>query len=64
MGTCNAGVDLHRNNFTYCVRTKDGEEAVGKYSIQKLRLFAGQFGKRVPVEVEATGNTWMFCEEI
>lgn len=59
--TYHVGVDLHRNNFTYCVRNSNGEETVGKEEIGNLKKFAGRLGKHASVAVEATGNTWMFC---
>ena len=56
------GIDLHRNQFTYCVRYSDGKELVGKESITHLDRFARRLGKHASVAVEATGNTWMFCQ--
>ena len=56
------GIDLHRNQFTYCVRYEDGEEKIGKEKIENLRWFAGRLGSHASVAVEATGNTWMFCQ--
>ena len=56
------GIDLHRNQFTYCVRYSDGKELVGKESIADLERFARRLGKHAAVAVEATGNTWMFCQ--
>ena len=51
------GIDLHRNQFTYCVRYSDGKELVGKESIANLERFARRLGKHAAVAVEATGNT-------
>ena len=56
------GIDLHRNQFTYCVRYEDGEEKIGKEKIENLKWFAGRLGSHASVAVEATGNTWMFCQ--
>ena len=56
------GIDLHRNQFTYCVRYEDGEEKIGKEKIENLKWFAGRLGRHASVAVEATGNTWMFCQ--
>ena len=56
------GVDLHRNQFTYCVRYSKGEEKVGKEPIENLERFARRLGNYASVAVEATGNTWMFCQ--
>lgn len=58
------GVDLHRTNFTYCVRYSDGREDIGKEDIRNLKGFAKRLGKHGSVAVEATGNTWMFCQEL
>lgn len=58
------GIDLHRNQFTYCVRYEDGEEKIGKEKIENLKLFARRLGNRASVAVEATGNTWMFCQTL
>lgn len=38
------GVDLHRNQFTYCVRYSKGEEKVGKEPIENLERFARRLG--------------------
>ncbi len=56
------GVDLHRNQFTYCVRSGSGQEQLGKEKIENLERFARCLGKAASVAVEATGNTWMFCQ--
>lgn len=56
------GIDLHRNQFTYCVRYEDGEEKIGKEKIENLKFFARRLGNHASVAVEATGNTWMFCQ--
>ena len=56
------GVELHRNQFTYCVRYSKGEEKVGKEPIENLERFARRLGNYASVAVEATGNTWMFCQ--
>ncbi len=62
MRVCYVGVDLHRNQFTYCVRTGSGKEQLGKEKIENLERFARCLGKAASVAVEATGNTWMFCQ--
>lgn len=59
------GVDLHRNNFTYCMRSGNGEkEQIGKHSIKELNGFAMTLGADTALAVEATGNTLMFCTEL
>lgn len=59
------GVDLHRNNFTYCIRNANGKEVgLGKCSIRELNGFADLMGPHAAIAVEATGNTFMFCNEL
>ena len=55
------GVDLHRNNFTYCIRENGEEKKIGKCEISELKGFASLLGKDTAMAVEATGNTFMFC---
>ncbi len=55
------GVDLHRNNFTYCVRVNGKETQMGKCAINELAGFAKMPGPATEMAVEATGNTIMFC---
>lgn len=58
------GIDLHRNNFTYCVRNNGKETLTGKCEISGLEGFARTFGKNATIAVEATGNTFMFCQKL
>ena len=58
------GIDLHRNNFTYCVRSNGKETLTGKCEISGLEGFARTFGKNASIAVEATGNTFMFCQKL
>ncbi len=65
MINCYVGVDLHRNNFTYCMRSGNGaKEEIGKRSIKDLNGFASLLGPHTALAVEATGNTLMFCTEL
>ena len=50
------GVDLHRNNFTYCIRENGEEKKIGKCEISDLKGFASLLGKNTVMAVEATGN--------
>ena len=61
MGTKYVGVDLHRNNFTYCIRANGEEKEIGKCDIGELNGFAKMLGPEAVMAVEATGNTFMFC---
>jgi len=58
------GVDLHRNNFTYCIRSNGEEKMVGKCAIKELPGFAAMLGSNTALAVEATGNTFMFCSSL
>lgn len=57
------GVDLHRKNFTVCVRSEK-TETVEEWSIKNLQLFAKTLKKEDSIAVEATGNTAYFVEEV
>ena len=46
------GVDLHRNQFTYCVRYSKGEEKVGKEPIENLERFARRLGNYASVQLK------------
>ena len=50
------GVDLHRNNFTYCIRENGEEKKIGKCEFIDLKGFASLLGKNTVMAVEATGN--------
>lgn len=58
------GVDLHRNCFTVCTRTKDGRDEMRRWSIHSLAAFARTVKKDDEVAVEATGNTRLFTEAL
>ena len=58
------GVDLHRNNFTYCIRANGQEKQMGKCAINELQGFASMLGPDTAMAVEATGNTFMFCSSL
>ena len=58
------GVDLHRNNFTYCIRVNGEERKIGKCEITELKGCAAMLGPNTAMAVEATGNTFMFCSSV
>ncbi|WP_176013534.1 transposase [Victivallis sp. Marseille-Q1083] len=64
MMTSFVGVDLHRNNFTYCIRVNGEERKIGKCEITELKGFAAMLGPNTAMAVEATGNTFMFCSSL
>ncbi len=58
------GVDLHRNCFTVCTLTEDGQSELRKWSIHSLSEFAHTVQATDAVAVEATGNTRFFCQSL
>ncbi len=61
----NVGIDLHRNCFTYCIRYANGKAPqIGTHSIRELNSFAAGLGSNTALAVEATGNTFQFCQEL
>jgi transposase len=58
------GVDLHRNCFTVCSRTRSGVEEMQEWSIHHLGGFAKTVKKVDEVAVEATGNTRFFTQAL
>ncbi len=64
MVTSYVGVDLHRTNFTYCIRANGQEKKIGKCDIAELKGFALMLGKDTEMAVEATSNTFMFCSAL
>lgn len=57
------GVDLHRKNFTVCIRT-EGKEKLEEWKVKDLSLFRRMLSKEDELAVEATGNTAFFVKEI
>lgn len=58
------GVDLHRNSFMDCAIDEKGKEQVRIWSIKKLKNYAEQLSPEDEVAVEATGNTYFFCQAL
>jgi hypothetical protein len=49
------GVDLHRNQFTVCIRAEDGREDLCENRLQQLPRFVGKLRPSDEVAVELTG---------
>lgn len=58
------GIDLHRNCFTVCTRTKSRKIATKNWSMKALGDFVKTLIKSDEVAVESTGNTRLFYEAI
>lgn len=58
------GVDLHRNCFTVCVRTKKEKKSTQTWRMDELPDFVKTLRRSDQVAVESTGNTRLFYEAI
>ena len=58
------GIDLHRNCFTVCRRTKQKVKATTTWRMSELPDFLQTLRRSDQVAVESTGNTRMFYEAI
>jgi transposase len=58
------GVDLHRNQFTVCVRLENGRTYLREWKLQALPQFVKKLRATDEVAVEATGNTRLFYDAV
>ncbi len=58
------GIDLHRNQFTCCVRLENGRSYLSQWRLQDLARFVHKLRPSDEVAVEMTGNTRLFCEAL
>lgn len=58
------GVDLHRTQFTVCMRLENGRTYLRQWPMRELKLFAAQLKKQDEVAVESTGNTRLFHDAV
>jgi transposase len=58
------GVDLHRNCFTVCTRTKSEVKNTQTWQMKELPEFVKTLRRSDQVAVESTGNTRLFYEAI
>ena len=57
------GVDLHRNRFTVCTRTR-GRNYLSTWPLEELATFCGRLRRDDTVAVEVTGNTRLFVDAV
>jgi hypothetical protein len=50
-------IDLHRNNFTACLRLENGREYWKQWKLEDMAKFTGKLRSTDQVAVEVTGNT-------
>jgi transposase len=58
------GVDLHRNQFTVCVRLENGRTYMRKWRLEALSRFVKKLRPTDEVAVEVTGNTRLFYDAV
>jgi hypothetical protein len=59
-----AGVDLHRNQFTGCVRLENGRTYLRQWRLEDLSQFVKKLRPTDEVAVEVTGNTRLFYDAV
>jgi transposase len=58
------GVDLHRNQFTVCVRLENGRTYLREWKLGALSQFVKKLRSSDEIAVEATGNTRLFYDAV
>ena len=58
------GVDLHRNQFTVCMRLENGRTYLREWKLGALPQFVKKLRASDEVAVEATGNTRLFYDAV
>lgn len=58
------GVDLHRNQFTVCVRLENGRTYLREWRLEALSQFVKKLRATDEVAVEVTGNTRLFYDAV
>ena len=58
------GIDLHRRNFTCCVRLESGRNFLSEWRVEQLPPFVKKLRPTDEVAVEVTGNTRLFYEAV
>ena len=51
------GIDLHRNNFTCCLRLENGRNYLSEWKLEDLPRFIRRLRPSDEIAVEVTGNT-------
>jgi hypothetical protein len=58
------GIDLHRDNFTCCVRLGNGRNYLSAWNLEALPQFVKNLRATDEVAVEITGNTRLFYDAV
>jgi len=58
------GIDLHRNQFTCCVRLENGRNYLSEWKLEDLPRFTKKLRPNDEIAVEVTGNTRLFRDAV
>jgi transposase len=58
------GIDLHRNNFTCCLRLENGRDYLSEWKLEDLPRFVQKLRPSDEIAVEVTGNTRLFRDAV
>jgi transposase len=58
------GIDLHRNNFTCCLRLENGRNYLSEWKLEDLPQFIKKLRPSDEIAVEVTGNTRLFRDAV
>ena len=58
------GIDLHRNQFTCCVRLENGRNYLSNWKLEDLPQFVKKLRPSDEIAVEMTGNTRLFRDAV
>lgn len=58
------GIDLHRNNFTCCMRLENGRTYLTEWKLEDLPRFVKKLRPDDEIAVEVTGNTRLFHDAV
>lgn len=58
------GIDLHRNNFTCCLRLENGRNYLSDWKLEDLPRFVQKLRPSDEIAVEVTGNTRLFRDAV
>jgi hypothetical protein len=58
------GIDLHRNQFTWCVRLENGRNDLTDWKLEDLPRFVKKRRRNDEIAVEVTGNTRLFHDAV
>ena len=64
MGKRYIGIDLHRNQFTCCVRLHNGRSYLSQWRLENLSRFVKKLRPSDELAVEITGNTRLFVDAV